>query len=176
MFTVTMPVKNTHIFTHTQKMLNFKAISLCGIHLQTVLADFQNYQNKNTHVQGQTNHHTHTHLCINIEEYRNSDLKPSNSIQVLVSLLINYQKLTHQFNVLHFPRANKNQTKESYHSWLQSCWRTRCTIENKPCSLEEEQPMSFSPSENSSHHKEPRQKRDLKIGYPSQRIISLQHT
>lgn len=30
---------------------------------------------------------------------------------------------------------------------------------NKPCSLEEEQPMSFNPSDNSSHHKEPRQKK-----------------
>lgn len=92
-------------------MFNFKAISLCGMCLQTVLADFQNYQNKNTHVKAQTNHHTHTSLCIIIEEYRNSDLKPSNSIQVLVSLLINYQKLTHQLNVLHFPKANKKPDK-----------------------------------------------------------------
>lgn len=94
-------------------MFNFKAISQCGACLQTVSADFQNYQNKNTHVKAQTNHHTHTHtsLCIIIEEYRNSDLKPSNSIQVLVSLLINYQKLAHQLNVLHFPKANKKPDK-----------------------------------------------------------------
>lgn len=45
-------------------MFNFKAIPLRGIRLQTVLADFQNYQNKNTHVKAQTNHHTHTHISL----------------------------------------------------------------------------------------------------------------
>lgn len=70
MFTVTMPVEKTRIFIHTQKMFNFKAISLCGIRLQIVLADFQNYQNKNTHVKAQTNHHTHTHTHISLYNYR----------------------------------------------------------------------------------------------------------
>lgn len=61
MFTVIMPSKKPHIFTHARKMSNFKAISQCGARLQTVSADSQNYQNKNTHVKAQTNHHTHTH-------------------------------------------------------------------------------------------------------------------
>lgn len=52
---------------------------------------------------------TYTYLCIIIEEHRNSDLKPSNSIQVLVSLLINYQKLAHQPNVFHFSKAKSKQ-------------------------------------------------------------------
>lgn len=79
----------------------------------TILADFQYLKEKKNPCES-TDKPSHTHLCIIIEEYRNSDLKPSNSIQVLVSLLINYQKLAHQLNVFHFSKANKNKTKESY--------------------------------------------------------------
>lgn len=76
----------------------------------TILADFQLKKEKKIHAKAQTNHHIHTYLCIIIEEYRNSDSKPSNSIQVLVRLLINYPKLAHQLNVFHFSTAKK-QTK-----------------------------------------------------------------
>lgn len=68
-------------------------------------------------MKAQTNHHKHISRH-NYREYRNSDLKPSNSIQVLVSLLINYQKLAHQLHVFHFIKSKKgnknNQTKEPY--------------------------------------------------------------
>lgn len=79
----------------------------------TILADFRYLKRKSMWKHRQTI--TYTYLCIIIEEYRNSDLKHSNSIQVLVSLLINYQKLTHQLNMSHFSKAkaNKNKAKES---------------------------------------------------------------